>query len=76
MKEKILEILQSIREDIDFENEEYLIDDERLDSIDVVGIATELMESFGIDIDADDIEPENFNSLERIVDMVRRKIAY
>ena len=76
MKEKILAILQSVREDIDFENEEYLIDNERLDSIDVVGIATELMESFGIDIDADDIEPENFNSLERIVDMVRRKIAH
>lgn len=75
MKEQVLEILRSIREDIDFEEEEHLIDNEILDSMDVVSIATELMESFNIDIDADDIEPENFNSLAQIVSLVQGKIA-
>lgn len=74
MEEKILEVVKSIRPDVDFENETALIDDEILDSFDVIQIVTELMEQFGIFIDADDIEPENLNSLENIREMVERKL--
>ena len=59
---------------MDFENETALIDDEILDSFDVIQIVTELMEEFNIFIDADDIEPENLNSLENIREMVERKL--
>ena len=59
---------------MDFERETALIDDEVLDSFDVIQIVTELMEEFNIFIDADDIEPENLNSLENIRDMVERKL--
>lgn len=74
MEERILEIVKSIRPDVDFERETALIDDEVLDSFDVIQIVTELMEEFNIFIDADDIEPENLNSLENIRDMVERKL--
>ena len=74
MEERILEVVKSIRPEVDFERETALIDDEVLDSFDVIQIVTELMEEFNIFIDADDIEPENLNSLENIRDMVERKL--
>lgn len=60
--EKLLEILKSIRSDIDFENETKLIDDNILDSFDIVSIVAELCEEYDITITADMLEPENFNS--------------
>lgn len=74
MREEILEILTGICPDVDFENEEELIDGGVIDSFAVIQIVTELMEYFDIFIDADDIEPENLNSLDDICEMVESKI--
>lgn len=73
MREEILKILTEICPDVDFEKEEKLIDGGVLDSFAVIQIVTELMEHFNIFIDADDIEPENLNSLDNICEMVRNK---
>ena len=70
--EKILEILKSIRGDVDFENEKALIDDGILDSFDVVSVVGELCDEFDITITAEDLEPENFNSVEAIHALVER----
>lgn len=75
MKERILKLLEGIQPDIDFENETALIDDSLLESFDVIQIVTSLMDKFDISIDADDIEPENLNSLDAICAMVERKLA-
>lgn len=75
MKERILKLLEGIQPDIDFENETTLIDDSLLESFDVIQIVTSLMDEFDISIDADDIEPENLNSLDAICAMVERKLA-
>lgn len=75
MEEKILEICLEVCPNVDFENETALIDDEILESFDIISIVTNLMDEFDIFIDADDIEPENLNSLEGIIDMVRTKLA-
>lgn len=75
MKEHILKLLEGIQPDIDFENETALIDDSLLESFDVIQIVTSLMDEFDISIDADDIEPENLNSLDAICAMVERKLA-
>lgn len=75
MKERILKLLEGIQPDIDFENETALIDDSLLESFDVIQIVTSLMDEFDISIDADDIEPENLNSLDAICSMVERKLA-
>lgn len=68
--EKILEILTSIRSDVDFENETLLIDNNILDSFDIVSIVAELCEEYDITITADQLEPENFNSAAAILDLV------
>lgn len=74
MRDKILEILTSIRSDIDFENETAMIDDGLLESFDVIQIVTALMDEFDIFIDADDIEPENLNSFDDICELVQSKM--
>ncbi|MCR5268217.1 MAG: acyl carrier protein [Lachnospiraceae bacterium] len=73
MREKILEILKSVRPDVDFKKENALIDDGVLESFDVIQIATTFMDEFDIYIDADDIEPENLNSLDQICAFVESR---
>lgn len=70
--EKILEILNSIRDDIDYDKEDKLIDDGILDSFDIVSIVGELCDAYDITITVDDMEPENFNSAKAIHDLVER----
>lgn len=70
--EKLLEILQQIRSDIDFENETTLVDDGVLDSFDIVSIVSELTMEYDIDISIDDMTAENFNSAEAIFEMITR----
>ena len=70
--EKLLEILRSVRSDVDFENETKLIDDNILDSFDIVSIVGELCDEYDITITAEDLEPENFNSAEAILALVEK----
>lgn len=72
MYNKILEIAKSIRGDIDFEHEEALVDGGLLDSFDVVAIVGEIMEVYEVEIGVDDLEPENFNSIELMCKLVER----
>ncbi len=72
--EKILEILNSIRDDIDYEKEDKLIDDGILDSFDIVSIVGELCDAYDITITVDDMEPENFNSATAIHELVERLV--
>ncbi|MBO4902995.1 MAG: acyl carrier protein [Lachnospiraceae bacterium] len=75
MQEKIMEILQSVRPDIDFAKEQALIDDGLLESFDVIQIMTTFMDEFDVYIDADDIEPENLNSFDAICAFLTQKIG-
>ena len=69
--EKLLEILKSIRPDVDFENETALIDDGILDSFDVVSIISELDNEFDVQVRITELDPENFNSVEAIWQLVQ-----
>lgn len=72
MREVILEILQSIREDGDFENSADFIEDGLLDSFEIVNLVSELEEKFLIEIRGTDIVPENFTSLDVIAALVEK----
>ena len=69
--EKLLEILQGIRPDVDFVNEKSLIDDGILDSFDVVSIISELDDAFGVQVRITELDPDNFNSAEAIWTLVQ-----
>lgn len=72
MKDIVLEILQDIRNDIDFENETALIDDDLLESLDIVAIVGEFNEEFDVEISVEDLLPENFNSVDAMVELITR----
>lgn len=69
--EKLLEVLNNIRPDVDFENETALIDDGILDSFDVVSIISEIDDAFGVQIRITELDPENFNSLSAIWELIQ-----
>ena len=69
---KILQILRGCLPYIDFEKETALVDKGILESLDIVMIVGELNEEFDIEIDMDDLIPENFNSAEQIYKLVCR----
>lgn len=70
--DKLLELLQGIRPDVDFENETELIDEGILDSFDVVSIISEIDDAFGVQIRINELEPENFNSMEAIWALIEK----
>ena len=70
--DELREILEGIRPDVDFEIEDKLIDDGILDSIDIIGIVTEVNEAFDIDINVQYLLPENFNSMEAIYALIQK----
>jgi acyl carrier protein len=70
--EELLEILNEVNADVDFENCETLIDDGILDSFDIVSIVGELNDAFDVEITPVDIVPANFNSAKAMWAMVQR----
>lgn len=72
IKEGVLDILEELHADVDYETEEALVDNKILDSFDLVTLVTELGEEFDVDITAKDFVPDNFNSVNRLVKMIAR----
>ena len=70
--EEVLKILQEVRPDVDFANEKKLIDDSILDSFDIITIVSEFNEAFDIDIDVEDLEPYNFNTVEAMMELIKK----
>jgi len=70
--ERLMEILEGIRPDVDFANETSLIDGGFLDSFDIASIIAELDDEYDITIRVTELKPENFNSTEAIMKMVER----
>ena len=69
--EELLRIMSEVRPDIDFETETRLIDDEMLDSLDIVAIVTDVNDEFDVEINVNDLLPENFNSAKALYDLIQ-----
>ena len=70
--EQLLEILNELHPDVDFENTDGLIDDGILDSLDMVTLVTEINDRFDVSIPPEEIIPDNFNSVEAILELIER----
>ena len=70
--EELMEILEDICPDVDFENEKALMDDKLISSFAVISIVSEISDTYGIKLTPADIIPENFNSAEAIWEMIGR----
>ena len=47
-----------------------IIDDGIIDSLDIVAVISELMEEFDVQLGVNDLTPENFNSVDAIVELI------
>lgn len=70
--QKLLAALEEVRDDVDFAHEEHLVEDGVIDSLDLTRIIAALDEAFDIHIPAGEIEPENFDTIDAILEMVHR----
>ena len=69
---ELLEILQDLHPEVDYETCDTLIDDKILDSFDIVTIISEINENFDVVIPAEEIVPENFNSAKALYELIER----
>lgn len=70
IREKINTLIKVIKPTVNLEGVEDIIDSGYLDSLELMGLITGIMEEFNVEIELDLITPENFNSIEAITKMV------
>lgn len=70
--DELMEILEELRPDVQFEKEKALIDGHVLESFDIVSLVGELCDAFDIEISPAELVPENFNSAEAMWKMIER----
>ena len=70
--DKIYDILQELRPELNFREIEMYASSGYLDSFDIVAIVDELEDHYDILIDAFEIVPENFDSVEAIAALVKK----
>ncbi|MCL2837083.1 MAG: acyl carrier protein [Defluviitaleaceae bacterium] len=70
--EKLIKIMDTVRSGVDYMAHTALIDDGVLDSFDIVSLIAELSDAYDIQIPAEEIVPENFNSAALLQAMINR----
>ncbi|MDG1689731.1 MAG: acyl carrier protein [Flavobacteriales bacterium] len=68
--EKLYEILENIRPEINFKEASNFIENDILDSLDIIKLVVALEEEFSISIDAEEVVPENFESIQFITKLI------
>jgi acyl carrier protein len=72
IKEQVMNILNEIKPTKDLTTVTDIIEGGYLDSFELMSLIAQLGDDFGIEIDVDEIMPENFNSVDAIAAMVER----
>ena len=70
--EELLEILNDLNPDIDYETEEKLIDNKCYDSFKIITLISMISDTFDIELGPEHLIPENFNSARAMWEMIRR----
>ncbi len=72
MRERVIAVLEKALPGVDVEASEYLVDDGMIDSLGIVNIIAELSLEFGINIPFEELEADNFNSVDNMVKLVEK----
>lgn len=70
--DKLIEILEDIEPEVDYNTCTTLIDDHILTSLSIISLVSELEDEFDVTVPAVEITPENFNSAKSILALVER----
>lgn len=69
---EIIDILTELHDDVDFTTETGLVENGILNSLDIVAIISEIDDRLDVQIPAEEILPENFDSAEALWALVQR----
>lgn len=69
--EELLDIMNEINPDVDYETEDNLIDGQVYDSLSILTLITEICDTFDIEIGPKWMRNENFNSVQAIWHMIQ-----
>lgn len=72
MDNRLIEILEEIQPEVDYESCNDLVDGHYLNSLAILSLIAELEEEYDITIPTVEIVPDNFNSAEGIWNMIQR----
>ena len=70
----MIELLGDVKGNVDYENCTTLVDDRVLDSFAILSIISSINDEFDVSVPAKDIVPDNFNSAQAMLDMVKRLV--
>ena len=70
--ERLIEILEELQPDVDFNTVENLIDGRYLDSLTILSLIAEIEEEFDVEIPTVEIIPSNFNSAKKIWALIEK----
>ena len=70
--DKLLEILNSLRPGVDFASQTRIVDDGILDSMTIARLIGLLEDEYDIVFEVTDLVPENFNSVDAMMKMIKR----
>ncbi len=70
--ETLLQILNGLHPDVDFEAIDDLYDEGVLDSLDMVRLVTEIGMEFDVQIPPEELIPENFQNVNTILALIER----
>ena len=70
--EKLIEILESLQPEVDYETCDNLVDGRYLDSLTILSLISEIEDEFDVEIPTVEIIPDNFNSAKKIWELIKR----
>ncbi|MBR5922482.1 MAG: acyl carrier protein [Clostridia bacterium] len=70
--EKLIEILEELNPDVDYNTVENLIDGRYLDSLKILSLIAEIEDEFDVEIPTVEIVPANFNSAKSMWALIER----
>ena len=70
--EKLIEILEELQPEVDYETCENLVDGRFLDSLTILSLISEIQDEFDVEIPTVEIIPANFNSAKKIWELIEK----
>ena len=70
--DEVIEMLEGVREGVDYENSTDLVDARKIDSFDILAIVSAIDDEFDVAVPAKEIIPDNFNSAASLAAMITR----
>ena len=70
--DELLDILNDINPDVDYETEDRLIDGKIFDSFSIITLISAISDAFDLELGPEHLIPENFNSAQAMWEMIQR----